>query len=49
MGSHEILMAIYEIRGCSDPNDSPETLKERMDRIYELACRVMEETGFMPE
>jgi transcriptional regulator of met regulon len=44
-----LLDVIYRIQGASDPNDSPQTLKERMDEIYELASRVMKESGYEPD
>jgi hypothetical protein len=48
MTSYEILMALYRIQGASDPNQSPETLAERMAEIYAAACDVMDGTGFEP-
>lgn len=48
MDSTAILEAVYEIQGLSDPNDSPETQLERLQRIYELASTVMRKTGYEP-
>ncbi len=49
MDVDKILDAVYEIQGNADPNDSPRTRKERLDRIYELACEVMDRTGYDPD
>lgn len=51
MGSHEILAAVYEIRGLSDSGGllaEPEAMEECLRRIYELACEVMDRTGYEP-
>ena len=49
MESHEVLEIVYEIQGASEPNQPDSTLKERMEEIYEMACRVMRQTGFHPD
>ena len=49
MDSYNILNAVYQIQGLADPNESPKSLEERMREIYDLACHVMEQTGFQPD
>lgn len=48
MDTNQILAYVYEIQGNSDPNDSPATRKERLARIYEIACEIMDRTGYQP-
>lgn len=46
---HDLLNALYEIQGASDPNQPKDTLKERMDEIFEIASGMMQQSGFNPE
>lgn len=48
MDSIKILWEVYRIQGLSDPNQPATDLAERIAEIYELACSVMEQTGFDP-
>jgi len=48
MGFDELLQAIYEIQGKSDPNHPPESLQERMNDIFEIASALMKQTGWEP-
>jgi transcriptional regulator of met regulon len=49
MDSYNILMAVYQIQGASDPNHPNESLKERMEEIFAAASSVMRQTGFNPD
>lgn len=48
MFSQEILDVLYRIQGAADPNHPAKTLKERMREIWDLACEVMDKTGYQP-
>ena len=51
MDSHEILQALYESQGASDPKQpqSQAALQERMAEIFARATDVMRRTGFVPD
>jgi hypothetical protein len=49
MGSDEILSRVYEIQGRADASHPAETLAERMQEIYDLACEIMQGTGYQPD
>lgn len=51
MDIQAILQLVYEIQGLADPNDlqTLESLKSRMDEIWDKACEIMERTGFQPD
>ena len=49
MDSNEILELVYEIQGRSDPAHSADSLAERMQTIYDVACDIMQRTGYDPQ
>ncbi len=46
----DVLEALYEIQGNSDPNDStePDDMKNRLDLIYRITCDIMDKSGYQP-
>ncbi len=44
----EILDAVYLIQGIADPNTTVSNPALKLALIYDLACHVMEKTGYQP-
>lgn len=49
MGFDEILRMVHEMQGAADPNHNPADIAERMQKIWELACEIMDRTGWQPD
>ncbi len=49
MDVNAILEAVYLIQGQADPNHPADSLEERMQAVYQLACMVMDRTGYQPQ
>lgn len=45
---NQLLIALYEIQGASDPNHPPETAQERLTEIYEKASHLLQAAGWAP-
>lgn len=47
----QLLTALYEIQGLSDPNnsDDPQDVKERVAEIYEKTSHLVKESGYNPD
>ena len=49
MDSETILRKVYEIQGAADPSHPADSLAERMQEIFDLACEIMQGTGWQPQ
>ena len=48
MDSDEILALVYEIQGNAEPAHPANSLAERMQTIFDVACDIMQRTGYEP-
>lgn len=44
-----LLNALYEIQGASDPNNPPETMRECLQEIFEIASEQLAAAGYKPD
>jgi transcriptional regulator of met regulon len=44
-----LLDALYQIQGASHPNQPAASAKERLDEIFEIASRMMRQSGYQPD
>jgi hypothetical protein len=51
MDMQQILDMIYVIQGIADPNQPQDlaSFKQRMQEIWEMACEIMDRTGYQPD
>jgi hypothetical protein len=45
----EIVEALYRMQCLADPNHPADSMLERLEEMYDIACDIMRRTGYMPD